>query len=175
VEQGDRPRSPQLAQAAGPLAGLQTRSASALPGWNADERDCTRGRRKTHVTEGAEVLYPWHPWFGRVVHVHEVIERGGEHIFRCDVDEKLSGRCLDVPAWMFDRVACLGVRRVATPQVDLAGLARLKRLFVDAAGQASTPVAVIGARHSFENRGDADAAPQSARAALPYPCLPKPN
>ena len=30
---------------AGPLAGLQTPLASALPGWNADARDCNRGAR----------------------------------------------------------------------------------------------------------------------------------
>jgi hypothetical protein len=29
----------------------------------------TSQRHKTHVTETGEVLYPWHPWFGRVVHI----------------------------------------------------------------------------------------------------------
>ena len=42
---------------------------------------CTRGHRKTHVTESGEVLYPWHPWFGRVVYFHQLIELGREHIF----------------------------------------------------------------------------------------------
>jgi hypothetical protein len=39
---------------------------------------CTSERGKTHVTEALEVLYPWHPWFGRTVYIHEVIERGDE-------------------------------------------------------------------------------------------------
>ncbi len=124
--------------------------------------DCTTRRGKTHVTESLEVLYPWHPWFGRVVYIHEVIEHGEERIFRCDVGEKLTGRCLNVPAWMFDRAACLRVRWADMPRVNLVALARLKTLFSDVANRASVVGVVIGARHSFENRGDADAAPESS-------------
>jgi hypothetical protein len=28
-----------------------------------------------NVTEPREVLYPWHPWAGCIVHVHEMIEK----------------------------------------------------------------------------------------------------
>ncbi len=33
------------------------------------------GPPDAHKTEELEVLYRWHPWFGQVVHVHEVIEK----------------------------------------------------------------------------------------------------
>ena len=72
---------------------------------------CTSERRKTHVTETGKVLYPWHPWFGRVVYIHEFIERGGKRIRRCDLSEKQTARCMHIPAWMFDRAACLRIRR----------------------------------------------------------------
>ena len=93
-----------------------------------------------------------------MVYIHEVIERGGELIFRCDLGEKPTARCMNVPAWMFDRAACLRVRRADTPQVELAALICLKALLAEVANRTSTVTTVVGARHSFENRGDADAA-----------------
>ncbi len=75
----------------------------------ADGPACTSVRGKTHVTEALEVLYPWHPWFGRAVYFHEVIEHGGKLIFRCDLGEKQTARCINVPAWMFDRSPCLRI------------------------------------------------------------------
>lgn len=132
---------------------------SRRPG--AGVRRCTSERHKTHVTEAVEVLYPWHSWFGRIVYIHEVIERGGERIFRCDLDERQTARCIHIPAWMFDRVACLRVRRADTPQVELAALICLKALLAEVANRTSAVTAVVGARHRFENRGDADAKPQS--------------
>lgn len=123
---------------------------------------CTSERRKTHVTETGEVLYPWHPWFGRVVYIHDVIERGGERILRCDLSEKPTARCMHIPAWMFDRAACLRIRRADRPQVELAALSCLKALLAEVANRASAVTVVVGARHPFENRGDADATPQSS-------------
>jgi hypothetical protein len=96
---------------------------------------CTSERNKTHVTEAAEVLYPWHPWFGRVVYIHKVIEHGAEQIFRCGLSEKQTERCMDVPAWMFDRAACLRNRWADTPQVDLAALICLKALLAEVANR----------------------------------------
>ena len=42
MEQGDGPRSPKLAQADRPLAGLQTPSAFALRDWSAGGTSCSR-------------------------------------------------------------------------------------------------------------------------------------
>jgi hypothetical protein len=135
-------------------------SGSRAPGAGAD--GCTSECRKTHVTEAIEVLYPWHPWFGRVVYIHDVIERGGERIFRCDLSEKQTTRCMNIPAWMFDRAACLRSRRADIPQVELAALICLKALLAEVANRASAVTLVVGARHPCESRGDADATPQSS-------------
>jgi len=132
----------------------------------------TRGHRKTHVTESGEVLYPWHPWFGRVVYFHQLIELGREHILRCDLGEKPTARCTNVPAWMFDRAACLRVRRADTPQVELAALICLKALLAEVANRTSLVAAVVGARHSFENRGDADAAAEPSITNDPTRSVP---
>jgi hypothetical protein len=123
---------------------------------------CTSERRKTHVTEFLEVLYPWHPWFGRAVYIHEIIARGGERFFRCELGERPTARCMYVPAWMFDRAACLRLRRADTPQVELAALICLKALLAEIANRECAVAAVVGARHPLESRGDADATLQSS-------------
>jgi hypothetical protein len=114
------------------------------------------------VTEALEVLYPWHPWFGRTVYIHEVIERGGERSFRCDLANSQTARCMDVPAWMFDRAACLRVRLTDTPQVEVTALGCLKALLAEVVNRTSATTAVVGAGHPFEGRGDADATPLSS-------------
>lgn len=40
-------------------------------------------RRNAHGTEERELLYPWRPWAGRSVCVHEVTEKAGWAAFRC--------------------------------------------------------------------------------------------
>tara|TARA_R110002167_G_scaffold38412_17_gene119658 strand:- start:952 stop:1638 length:687 start_codon:yes stop_codon:yes gene_type:complete len=62
-------------------------------------------------------LYPWHPWSGRQVHIHEVIEKGNVTVFRCSLSGHASDRWLEVPAWMFDRTADASWRIAAVPQV----------------------------------------------------------
>ena len=144
-----------------PFAGVgkAERSCSTINGCGPD---CTSERSKTHVTEALEVLYPWHPWFGGTVYIHEVIERGGERSFRCDLDAKQTARCMEVPAWMFDRAACLRVRHADVPQVEVTALGCLKALLAEVVNRTSATTAVVGARHPFEGRGDADATPQSS-------------
>jgi len=79
-----------------------------------------------------EVLYPWHPWFGRVVHVHEVIEQRAGGVLRCSPDGDASRRWLELPQWMFDRAACLAIRMAASPRVDTTALIALKTCLADA-------------------------------------------
>jgi hypothetical protein len=66
---------------------------------------CTRRRDNAHKIEEREILYPWHPWFGRVVHGREVIEERAGGILHCSLDGNASGRWLELPQWMFDRAA----------------------------------------------------------------------
>ena len=81
---------------------------------------CTTKQHNAHGTEVREVLYPWHPWFGREVHVHEVVKRGNMPVFWCSTTADRKGQCLAVPSWMFDRAACLHLHPAQAPQVDLA-------------------------------------------------------
>jgi hypothetical protein len=74
-------------------------------------------RDNTHKIEELEVLYPWHPWFGRVVHVHEVIDQLAGGVVRCSPDGDPSRRWLELPQWMFERAACLPAK-----QLNLFGL-----------------------------------------------------
>jgi hypothetical protein len=130
------------------------------PGSNASFFGCTTKQHNAHGTEVREVLYPWHPWFGREVHVHEVVKRGNMPVFWCSPTANRTGRCLAVPSWMFDRVACLHLHPAQTPQVDLDNL---KTLLSDIIGRVPSAGSVIGARHpSHQSRGDADATRQPA-------------
>src|SRR5438309_9872573 len=95
---------------------------------------CTRRRDNAHKIEELEVLYQWHPWFGRVVHVHEVIEQRAGGVLHCSADGDASRRWLELPQWMFDRAACLAIRMAASPRVDTAALIALKTCLADASG-----------------------------------------
>ena len=106
--------------------------ASRAP--DADGADYTRRRDNAHKIEELEVLYQWHPWFGRVVHVHEVIEQRAGGVLRCSPDGDASRRWLELPQWMFDRAACLAIRLAASPRVDTAALITLRTCLADASG-----------------------------------------
>ncbi|TCS19024.1 hypothetical protein EDC31_1672 [Acidomonas methanolica] len=83
---------------------------------------------KTHNTDVREVLYPWHPWFGRRVCVEETIERGGQVRSRCRLSDAGAVRLLELPAWMLDRAACAGMRPAPDPSVSLGALYDLRSL-----------------------------------------------
>ena len=52
------------------------------------------------------LVYPWHPWFGMQVAIHEVIDKADGAVYRCTLSGSRSDRGLEVPAWMFDRLCC---------------------------------------------------------------------
>ena len=116
----------------------QERSASAFcrstSGPDGAVARCTKRRDNAHKIEELEVFYPWHPWFGRVVHVHEVIEQRAGGVLRCSLDGDGSGRWLELPQWMFDRAACLTIRMAASPRVDAAALIALKTCLANGSG-----------------------------------------
>jgi len=39
--------------------------------------------------------------------IHSAVDKGGFIVFRCTLEESQVDRRLEVPAWMFDRTACL--------------------------------------------------------------------
>ena len=96
------------------------RPASARPAPNEASGCCTSERETAHRTGTRTILYPWHPWSGRRVRVRDVVERAGIACARCAVDEAVPGLWQEVPLWMFDRVACAGMRVEERAQVDLS-------------------------------------------------------
>jgi hypothetical protein len=117
---------------------------------------CTTRQHNAHRTEEREVLYAWHPWFGRVVFVHETIKRGGLGVLRCSPSSEEGARCLETPEWMFDRVVCCGMVRGDSPRVSRAALYSLKALISGGFGDSSG--GVIEARsYSLSQEGEADA------------------
>src|SRR5262247_4130359 len=92
---------------------------------------CTTRQHNAHRTEEREVLYRWHPWFGRRVFVHEVSFKGGVRIFRCAETAQGVARCVEVPEWMFDRATCCGMAYAESPRVGCAALDRLKVLILE--------------------------------------------
>jgi dTDP-4-dehydrorhamnose reductase len=76
-----------------------------------------------------ELLYPWHPWFGLQVAIHEAVEKADGVVFRCTMSGSGADRWLEVPAWMFERAACPEqIRLVTEPVVKITALSALADL-----------------------------------------------
>jgi hypothetical protein len=108
--------------------GAQSRDAEGRPCSEIDESAThyTTRRQNAHGIAEYELLYPWHPWAGCLVHIHEVVEKAGGEVFRCSLSGQASGRWLEIPAWMFDRAACAAWRVGAAPYVEIAVLTALR-------------------------------------------------
>src|SRR4051812_46269101 len=89
-----------------------SRSSSGLDAFGPG---CRTGRQNTHGIEEREVAYPWHPWAGRIVCIHEVTRKVGAEIFRYSLSDDPSVRCLELPGWMFDRTVCAPLRLAEAP------------------------------------------------------------
>ena len=58
---------------------------------------------------------------GRVC-VHKAVDKADDVVFRCTLDESQAERWLEVPACMFDRMACADAEPLtAQPFVSIAG------------------------------------------------------
>jgi hypothetical protein len=90
---------------------------------------CRTGFENAHGTVFRELLYPWHPWCGLQIAVHEAITRADGIAFRCTLTESDGDRWLEVPTWMFDRATCPDQARLAAqPSVGLIALSALAKL-----------------------------------------------
>jgi hypothetical protein len=58
----------------------------------------TSRKRNTHITESREVLYRWHPWFGRMAWIFNVVEKNGQAVVRCALDPLETARVSEVIA-----------------------------------------------------------------------------
>src|SRR5262249_11186745 len=94
---GDVPESSKRSgKSAGPTAAAHAAAESCSTRPRAACARHTKRRNNAHKIEELEVLYPWHPWFGRVVHVHEVIEQRAGGVLHCSPDGDASRRWLEV-------------------------------------------------------------------------------
>ena len=121
---------------------------------------CTTRRPNAHRTTERTLLYPWHPWSGLSVHVHEVSERGNATALRCSLAGD-AGRRLEVPAWMFEREACVPLAVASRPRVGVGALSALRRLLAEATGSGPTDASASAAEGDSpdQNRGEAHATP----------------
>ena len=102
--------------------------------------DCYTTRlQNTHRTEKREVFYPWHPWAGCNVQIHEVVEKASGNVARCSRDGVAVCRLLELPTWMFDRAACASMRMDTRPWVDVAALDALTTLLAEVAVTDAAP------------------------------------
>jgi hypothetical protein len=94
------------------------------------------------------------------VAVHEVIGKVDGEVFRCTLSGLASDRWLEVPAWMFERIACPDQRHLATsPFASMRALTALSYLIGPAsknlaAKLGASPPGASGSSHD-ENRREA--------------------
>ena len=110
------------------------RPASRRRGTNGAARRCTTRRLNAHITSEQRVLYDWHPWAGRIVTVHSVLDKASDSVARCSLAREATGLPLEVPLWMFDRMMCSSARREHHPQVVITALADLQALLAEVTG-----------------------------------------
>lgn len=130
---------------------MQARSGLGRQGSYAAGGGCTTRRENAHGTDFREVLYRYHPWFGREVGVHDAVAKSDGIYLRCAVAGGHGDRWLEVAAWMFERTSCPGdLRLTATPFVSLGALAELSALLD---GALKTSMASSNAELSICRRG----------------------
>jgi len=130
-------------------------------------RRCTTRRRKTHITDARELLYPWHPWASQRVFVHRVVSKTAEAVFHCSLDSTPARRLLQIPQWMFDSAVMCGVHLASVSVVDAASLQELKVLL-----SAMIDDDVVQGQHpSVDDAGENDAKVIEATAAGPTQAL----
>src|SRR5919112_549518 len=146
-----RGAQPAIAPSPGRAVGSPTMSAG---GWY-----CTTRYENAHRTVFRELLYPWHPWFGLQVSVHEAIKKADAVVFRCTLSGSDADRWLEVPAWMFERSACPDrARLVSAPFVDGTAIAALTDLVRQALknrlGSSNAPFSSASTSSHDQNRGE---------------------
>ena len=90
---------------------------------------------KTHGTGSGDevaVAYAWHPWAGRLVRVHEVIERTTGTSARCGLVDAAVDRVQEIPVWMLDAAVCRSMRAATEPVAAVSALLTLRSLLSEA-------------------------------------------
>jgi hypothetical protein len=118
---------------------------------------CTSQQSNTHSTESREVLYPWHPWFGRAVWIFARRMAYGRMVVHCGLEPRHESRGVEIPQWMFDTAVCCQMRMVQEPVASIDALRELKAL--RATGSPASPDPMLQAQHDSLPKGGADANP----------------
>ncbi len=131
---------------------------------------CTSRQSNTHITESREVLYPWHPWYGRSVWIYQTLTKNGAAICRCGLSQTPNSRALEVPQWMFDSAACSRTR--ITPSVAVTGAALLELKELLSRVRPGKSAVVLDAQHrSLLCAGGADAVCNEFTTSGPAPAV----
>jgi hypothetical protein len=122
--------------------------------------DCTTRFENAHRIIVRELLYQYHPWSGRSVSVHEVIEKTDGVVFRCTLSGSEADRGLEIPAWMFDRTVCPDQPPlIDAPFVSVGALAALSTLLdlalKDGVASSNVPLSSASKTSRDQNRGEA--------------------
>jgi hypothetical protein len=108
------------------------------------------------------VAYAWHPRSGRLVFVHEVIERATGSWARCSLAGTDMVRLRKIPIWMLDALACRGTWQAPEPVAALSALVAL-RVLLSATTGSTAAIAFAphrpGERHAIPPSPPADAGP----------------
>jgi hypothetical protein len=155
-----------------PVAG-QLRTMSGYPVPDVGALGGTNQQHKAHNSSLCEVLYPWHPWHGQLVHVSAIVKQRGIEVRRCRLHPNDSGRPLEIPAWMFDRMVCSRMRPVEAPLVSCEHLTHLHAFLQEQKALRMDDRAVDDQHRPQSPTGDADAhtpsSNSSAAGSLPPP------
>ncbi len=112
-------------------------------------------RHNTHGAEVREVLYPWHPFFGREVFILEHLHRAGRPVSWCSLEPETQGRRFEIPDWMFDRACCSRMQLSTQSRVCWSALVELRELLDRTA--CAEPSTAVELQHRPLKGGDADA------------------
>ena len=134
------------------------------PERNDGGRGCTTRSHKTHISDRREVCYRWHPWTGRPVLVVSTFTRAGRTMLRCRLNDDDPTPPLELPDWMFDRVACGRMNLTTAPFVTLEHLLALRALLRGQSPAARHPNRVQERYRPINPTGDADANPTPPEA-----------
>src|SRR5215218_9806899 len=134
--------------------------------WSASSSGSTTRRLNAHRTTERTLLYPWHPWSGLSIHVHDVTARGSITAFRCSLGGDI-GRCLEVPAWMFEQEACVPLVMASQPRVCVGALSALRRLLTEVMEGRRTDALASAAEGDSpdQSRGEVHATPPREASA----------
>src|SRR5215471_5914707 len=131
------------------------------PAHCADARCCTTKEHKTHKTDSARVVYPWHPFHGHEVIIHGERNRRGTTVFSCSIVDDQTATPVEIPVWMFDTSVCCAFRSALAGKVTAEALRSLRRTLNVTSNEKEVhdPSIALGGSNAEVREDSKDAAP----------------